>query len=474
MKLIKIFKVNRWHYLLRKIIQKLMQPKAPYGVLSIQVGESLKLPLSWLPGISWKVNGVGGILRDGKLCVDENRIGKESIISLTCSSVFMPEKLEYQATVVEWPVDYSRLEITKKLGALSIIGQFNNDLITTMNRKLYLGMGAKKLFLTDLPWAQKYRSDRSLLLDTEAGWFLRTDGGVVKSKDLIDWEVSVEIGKRGMFQQLDYLKCGDTLFVFTGEYSTEGVDTHSVYRGEYLSGESVGEWEKKYTFGSSKQRKEGLGWERYARHIHVVCTDKKTDQLWVATGDNNEETAILVSNDYGETFHEFAIGEQKYRTLMILFTENYVYWNMDTHLQDQCVFRVKKKDIDDILSGSVAVEDCEEVVAKLPYGAQWYGITVMSDSYKEGILMSASPESQVPGTKEKPHRDWNARLFLIEELEGERPITTEVGLFPPDKNISGKTRRYNRVDPRIQGEDGSIYFMSHNSVIKGSLVGRIK
>ncbi|GGY76337.1 hypothetical protein GCM10007071_24730 [Marinobacter zhanjiangensis] len=150
---------------------------------------------------------------------------------------------------------------------------------------------------------------------------------------------------------------------------------------------------------------------------------------------------------------------------------------MDTHLQDQCVFRVSKENVEQLFRSDIPrkleLSDVD-VVARLPFGAQWYGIKVKDWKGKEQLIMSAGPESQVPDTGEKPHRDWNARIFCFDKLDSTNPGVKEIALFPPTPGLRGKDRMYCRVDPRCQDDQQLIYFMGHNSIYDGCVTARFR
>ena len=204
--------------------------------------------------------------------------------------------------------------------------------------------------------------------------------------------------------------------------------------------------------------------------------------MWITTGDSDRESAIYVSHDLGESFAIYAGGAQDYRTLMLIFTRKYLYWSMDTHKEDQKVFRAPRDDalqaiaIDELIASGADRRDParRETVATLPYGAQWYGIKVRSTEGKPRLIFSASPESRVPETGEVPHRDWNARLFVIDDLDSDDPRVAEVASIPPVAGLTGKARRYVRLDPRCQSRSGQIYFMAHNAVLPGALAASLR
>jgi hypothetical protein len=448
--------------------------------ISITVAKPFVLPWYRLPFVHWTMIADGAVIRRGAVYASSDKLGKEARGVLVCESRLIGLRRSFETTIVPWDVDSKTLTFSRELGEYTILGCFEGRVYFTSESDLYYSDDGfeTEIYISTLPWKLRYRSDRSLLLKTPVGWFLRTDGGVVHSKDLKKWSVAVEIGSRGMFQHLDYLvdEQSGSVFIFAAEYSTNADHRHGVYRGEYRIDGGVA-WKRSFEFLSSLEGKNNVSGKFFARHIHVLTVDKATGTLWLATGDSNSESAIYYSENRGDNFKLFASGSQQYRTLMLIFTEKYLYWNMDTHSQDQHVYRIARTSYQPLLSTagqlSSLVDKEKESVACLPYGAQWYGVIVKDLAGHDVLLMSASPESQVPGTEETPHRDWNARIFSLSGLDLQHPAVAEAASIPLREGVEGKFRRYNRVDPRCQDDNGYVYCMANNSFFYGAQMTKL-
>jgi hypothetical protein len=79
------------------------------------------------------------------------------------------------------------------------------------------------------------------------------------------------------------------------------------------------------------------------RHIHAVQFDPFEDKLWMATGDRDNESIILYSDDDGSSWKELASGCQKYRTVSLLFTDSHIYWGTDAPTIQNSIFRYCRK-----------------------------------------------------------------------------------------------------------------------------------
>jgi len=240
-----------------------------------------------------------------------------------------------------------------------------------------------------------------------------------------------------------------------------------------------------------------------------VTVDPYTGHVWVNTGDGNEHSRILYSDDHGDSFRLLGTGEQKWRTLSIWFTSTHVYWDMDA-VEPQSIWRVPRSVFDKTRSwptmtpeltsgmttpgrrylvtatesssyfgapvGSLYTENTPrllslvnrarviddpayayyEEVAQLFNGSQWYTIRAQNAAGEEIQLMGASPEGAL--------RDWNGRVFGIKERPGLKPDVQELLLVQsktPDTYI-----RFLQLEPRGQDKHGYIYFVGRETPYK--------
>lgn len=65
------------------------------------------------------------------------------------------------------------------------------------------------------------------------------------------------------------------------------------------------------------------------RHIHGIEDGPDGESLWVCTGDRDDESRFLVSEDRGETFEVVEGGSQTYRAASLRFRDGHVYWGTD-------------------------------------------------------------------------------------------------------------------------------------------------
>ncbi|MEM3465812.1 MAG: hypothetical protein QW566_04990 [Candidatus Jordarchaeales archaeon] len=121
-------------------------------------------------------------------------------------------------------------------------------------------------------------------------------------------------------------------------------DKGNIYVGEYFLNNS-----RNNPVRLLKSKDGGRSWEvlqsfKNIRHIHCVQYDPYEKSLWMGTGDKDDESKIMFSEDYGETWKAIGSGNQTFRTVSLLFAEDYVYWGTDTPARQSYICRYKRRD----------------------------------------------------------------------------------------------------------------------------------
>lgn len=78
------------------------------------------------------------------------------------------------------------------------------------------------------------------------------------------------------------------------------------------------------------------------RHVHGVFYDDYTNSFWVTTGDSDEESAIWRTDDQFSSLKRVVGGNQQFRAVQLLFTEDYVYFGSDAPNELNHIYRMKK------------------------------------------------------------------------------------------------------------------------------------
>ncbi|WP_157443140.1 hypothetical protein [Colwellia piezophila] len=65
------------------------------------------------------------------------------------------------------------------------------------------------------------------------------------------------------------------------------------------------------------------------KHVHGIFWDKYRHRLWITTGDNDNESHFYYTNDEFNTVHKYKGGDQSWRAVSLVITENHLVWGMD-------------------------------------------------------------------------------------------------------------------------------------------------
>lgn len=65
------------------------------------------------------------------------------------------------------------------------------------------------------------------------------------------------------------------------------------------------------------------------QHIHGIFFDRCRHRLWITTGDRDHECAIFYTDDFFSTLNELGGGDQSWRAVSVIPTEQKLFWGMD-------------------------------------------------------------------------------------------------------------------------------------------------
>ena len=151
---------------------------------------------------------------------------------------------------------------------------------------------------------------------------------------------------------------------------------------------------------------------RNIRHIHCVQYDPFGNRIWMGTGDRDEESSISFSEDGGESWTEIGSGNQMFRTVGLLFTEDYIYWGSDTPTRQNHIYRYSRE------SGQI------ERLAAVD------GTVLYSTTLGNGIKLFATA---VEGNSEGKNPAWDRKAHIWASQDGthwEDIISWEKDLWP--------------------------------------------
>lgn len=310
---------------------------------------------------------------------------------------------------------------------------FNTHLLTTgktsyfsRNGFLIKQKGVDRIVIGKMPRLLHPRFYDFVIAGDEA--FLRTAGNIYMSRHLMtEWKLIYD-GKRAIKDSMIWIEEEQALLFM--EY-TSG---HSYSRHHILKYYAItGETKTIMTFHTPEEHeKEGL--TPFCRHIHVLMKDPYSKDIYLGTGDSDEENAIFRSKDNGNTFFKLGGGSQAWRTLSFLFTNKEVFWNTDSP-DPQYLSSIRRIDIPD---ESIP----ESSVTRWPFfnSASWNSFY---DENNDMYIMAANCEGALYDMK---YRVYGIRIengipstyCLFEEQAENREFNQFHQLFVLGKDVDGR------------------------------------
>jgi hypothetical protein len=460
--------------------------------LSLPVGKPYRLTVTDNYPVSWKSDNPNVTVDSkGTILAKKDFMGAKGRARITATAKTGGASDFCEITIVNWVANRSSLTVaaTPSTGFL----------LTRQGNRLYHTAGPKSYYSTDgmrtsnLAGSFPEQPDKPIVLNTPMGHFARTGNKIYRSADMVNWTEIKTTKLGGLVHMFDYEydEASQTLYLYSGEYSVDANNRHSVVRGKFTSG-GAGQWEEVKTFDSKTNWEKNGKLINAVRHIHVVTVDPYTGHIWVGTGDRNEHARLYYSRDRGKTFHLVAMGSQTFRTLSIWFTKGYVYWNTDSESEKQVISRISRKHYTNtsgwpaltplLKSGKtrkgityyhlktgritredhdrkikrnhpvIAIDDpqyrYDEVIAELANGSHWYHMWVKDRSGSDIVLMPSSAEGKM--------RDDRGRVFGIKERPDGTVDVQELISFAA--RSKGPLSKYVQWIPGFQDEQGYIYF----------------
>ncbi|NVN94325.1 MAG: T9SS type A sorting domain-containing protein [Bacteroidetes bacterium] len=318
--------------------------------LSLQAGTSYKLSLysnQSLNQIKWTSNNpLVTVTKSGIVTALLDTLGNPARAQIIARDTITNVKDTCFVTIVSWVANVSRLYITDTLPYhVRILGKKNDSIVFLKNyTDLYIG--------TDIDDSYYITSfDKSItdsyprFFSTPFGYFIRYDKKILKSTNLKTWSLVFETKSLETCHSIDtyFDSISNTGYVFASDY-TPSTDSdsirHCVYRGRYYPN-NTSVWDTIFSFYCKNDFMANKETWPYVRHIHVVFMDPKTGSLWLSTGDEDNQSSIYYSDNFGDTFHLLGVGSQDWRSLSFFFTDKNIYWSMDSQ-QKQHIWQLPR------------------------------------------------------------------------------------------------------------------------------------
>lgn len=191
----------------------------------------------------------------------------------------------------------------------------------------------------------------------------------------------------------------------------------SVYFGEYFQN-----MEKKavHVYGSHNHGKDWEIVKTFAEgninHIHGVYMDPFTKNLWLATGDRENECIIGYTNDGFKTFTEVFRGGQEYRTCVLFFYKDFIVFGTDSQYQQNELKKFDRKTLE--------ITHIQDVQGPVIRGAQFGDISMISTDVEPSDV-NKDPNAYVWITKDGLH--WEELCHAKKDILP--PMLFQFGVF---------------------------------------------
>jgi hypothetical protein len=125
------------------------------------------------------------------------------------------------------------------------------------------------------------------------------------------------------------------------------VENGNIFFGEYLSNDERGETRiYKYRQGSDALEVVYTFPPNSIRHIHGLYFDEHTKTIFCLTGDKENECRISRSSDGCKTFETVGEGDETWRAVSVLFTENSFYYGTDAEFRANHIYKVNRQNLE--------------------------------------------------------------------------------------------------------------------------------
>lgn len=486
--------------------------------VSLTAGAPTKLiPPEGLRGI-WKSDSeFVTVSEDGIAFAAKDQLGKDSqaVVSLIDASNTI--QFQFRITIVNWMANLSRIEVVNRYANYHFMAYRDGNIYFCIGRNLYITKDSflSKKKISRLP---VLTSKGFPLLLTKYGNFFIGEKKIFYSQELNNWKQVHQIqmhGSRNMFNFYED-EVNHVCYLYVAEYSCDPNNEHRVYRGiVYPDGSQT--WKSILKFESIAEYEQNRELLSSARHIHVVAVDPYTGHLWIGTGDEDVHCRIMFSADNGDTFQIVGRGSQEWRTLSIWFTEQYVYWNMDSH-EPEKIHRIHRSKLNEISPQPLSILTAgktepgvkylvvdsrdeskfpvsrgtsyletiarqldkdnkvlslqswtlieENVVAELINGAQFSYCWAKNENGEDLVIMGAAPEGN--------NRDMLGRVFGIKENADGSNNVQELLLIKPNRfDAPYNVNMFTQLEPLFQDERGFIFCKDRNTSWPGLYKARL-
>ena len=159
----------------------------------------------------------------------------------------------------------------------------------------------------------------------------------------VTFDKSVGIIRDGKYQQLKGLTRPCRVLRAACAVDEKG----DVFFGEYLANDERGAMLiYKYSAGGSEIETIYRFPPNSIKHIHGLYFDNFTRSIFCLTGDDENECRIIRSFDEFKTFEVIGEGDETWRAVSMLFTEDSLFYGMDAEFRANHIYKVERENLE--------------------------------------------------------------------------------------------------------------------------------
>lgn len=157
------------------------------------------------------------------------------------------------------------------------------------------------------------------------------------------------------------------------------------------------------------------------RHVHSVAVDPYTDEVWVTTGDRDDECWIGRLRNRG--FEPVGGGSQRWRAVELAFTPDSVLWGMDCVYADENeVLRLDRDELDVDVPTPTTVHHLD--------GSVFYGVTVSVDDTPWVVLSTGALIGRDSTAPSRPSRGRGEAAVVASSAATQFTEWEKLGQYP--------------------------------------------
>jgi hypothetical protein len=270
--------------------------------------------------------------------------------------------------------------------------------------------------------------------------FLVTNVIVLRNGDMfVAFDKTVGIVHEGKYKELKGLK--RPCRIMRGGCAVD--DEGAVYFGEYtIHAGQVPIAIYKYQPGDSELRNVYEFPASSIRHVHGIYKDPYSPSMFCLTGDYGAQCKVLRTDDGFKTTVVVGEGNEKWRAVSMVFTENHLYYGTDAEFESNHFLRLGRQGNSQEILGEID----GPVFFSTRVGKDIFVTTAAQDapSQRQNVarLMHIDQKGQIQEIANFPKDRWHKTLFMLGTIHFSQTQSPDTDLYVHLVGVHGDNRTY--------------------------------